>query len=64
MFLFEHLLLHTGTTSEGGGGVEEGGGRYRGHGGEIGEAAPGEGVTRGREVEAGYGQVSGGAKME
>ena len=59
MFLFEHFPVCTRITGQGGGqgGGEEGGNRGgRGHRGEVGEAR--EGVTRGREVEAGYGQIS------
>ena len=60
MFLFEHFPVCTRITGQGGhGGGKEGSHRgIRGHGGEVREAAPREGVTRGREVEAGYGQIS------
>ena len=62
MFLFEHFPVCTritgqGDRGQGGGGGEEGGNRgRRAHRGEVREAR--EGVTRGREVEAGYGQIS------
>ena len=61
MFLFEHFPVCTRITGQGGGqgggGGEEGGNRGgRAHRGEVREAR--EGVTRGREVEAGYGQIS------
>ena len=62
MFPFEHFPVCTRITGQGGCGKEGGHRGGRGHRREVREAAPGEGVTRGREVKAGNGQISEGRK--